>query len=141
MKALTKQKLLTIVGMVVGLFIARVQPGMPLWTTLAMIGVLVIIPVFAILISSKYSSRIIKFGVLILGGGLVVSLLLILFDGIPNVGWGAFGWLIIPAAVAVWWPFPAARRLWKKAQGVRGRGERISRRKDRWNNCKSVIPR
>ena len=89
MKALTQQKLLTIVGMVVGLFIARAQPGMPLWTTLAMIGVLVIIPVFAILISSKYSSHIIKFGVLILGGGLVVSLLLILFDGIPNVGWGA----------------------------------------------------
>ena len=74
MKALTKQKLLTIVGMVVGLFIARAQPGMPLWTTLAMIGVLVIIPVFAILISSKYSSHIIKFGGLILGGGLVVSL-------------------------------------------------------------------
>lgn len=93
---------------------------MPLWTTLAMIGVLVIIPVFAILISSKYSSHIIKFGGLILGGGLVVSLLLILFDGIPNVGWGAFGWLIIPGAVAVWWPFPAARRLWKKAQGVAG---------------------
>ncbi len=115
MKALTQQKLLTIVGMVVGLFIARAQPGMPLWTTLAMIGVLVIIPVFAILISSKYSSRIIKFGVLILGGRLVVSLLLILFDGIPNVGWGAFGWLIIPAAVDVWWPFPAARRLQEKA--------------------------
>ena len=120
MKALTQQKLLTIMGMVVGLFIARAQPGMPLWTTLAMIGVLVIILVFAILISSKYSSRIIKFGVLILGGGLVVSLLLILFDGIPNVGWGAFRWLIIPAAVAVWWPFPAARRLQEKAKGVAG---------------------
>lgn len=57
MKALTKQRLPAIVGLVVGLLLVGVQEAMP-WMALAIIGILFALPVFAV--SSMYGSHVVS---------------------------------------------------------------------------------
>ena len=108
MKMPTKQKMLTSLGMVLGLLILGFQGVMP-WTTLAIIGALLSVLTFAI--PSKYNPQIITFGILAWGGGIVVIILTSLFGGIPYIRWAVFTWLAVAVVVGMLWPFPVLKRL------------------------------
>ncbi len=108
MKMLTNQKMLTSLGVVLGLLIAGFQGVMP-WTTLAISGALLFVLTFTI--PSKYNPHICTFGILILGGGFVVAILTSLFGDIPDMRWAVFTWLAIAVVVGMLWPFPVLKRL------------------------------